>query len=78
MSAPRTTTRSQTDPDPQPIMYDVQSAARLWGVTPRQVRRWISEGRIDRVKPAGPTGPVYITLAEIQRRTAEWTVKADI
>jgi hypothetical protein len=57
-------------------MYDVVTAARLWGVTPRQVRRWITEGRIDRVKPAGPTGPVYITRAEIERRIQEWTVKA--
>lgn len=62
--------------DSQPLMYDVPTAARMWGVSPRQVRRWITEGRIDRVKPAGPRGPVYITRAEIERRIREWTVKA--
>lgn len=76
-SNPRTAKRSQTHPDLQPLMYEIQSAAKLWGVTPRQVRRWITEGRIDRVKPAGPTDPVYITRVEIDRRIAEWTVKAD-
>ena len=70
---------SKTQPAPTntPLMYDVPTAARLWGVSPRQVRRWITEGRIDRVKPAGPTGPVYITHAEIERRIGEWTVKAN-
>jgi hypothetical protein len=62
---------STTPTTGQPLMYDVQAAARLWGVSPRQVRRWISEGRIDRVKPAGPTGPVYITRTEIERRIQE-------
>lgn len=77
MATPRTAKRSQTaPPDTQPLMYDVQVAARIWGVTTRQVRRWITEGRIDRVKPAGPTGPVYITRVEIERRISEWTVKA--
>ena len=47
-----------------------------YGITERQVRRWISERRIAVVKPAGVTGPAYIERAVLDAFIEAHTVPA--
>lgn len=45
-------------------------------VTVRQGRRWIAERRLRVFKPSGKTGPVYISLADLERFLTDHTVPA--
>ncbi len=57
------------------VMYDVPTAAKLWGVPERQLRRWIWEGKVSVTRQGGKgkRSTPYITHDEIMRRTRECT-----
>lgn len=48
----------------------------VYGFTERQIKRWCAEGRIRRVKPSGPTGPVFIYTADLDQLIDDATIPA--
>lgn len=58
---------------PERLMYRFEEVPPMLGCTPRQLKRWIHDGRIRATKPAGKTGPTFITEAEIKRCLREWS-----
>ncbi len=49
-----------------PKLIRRQDAAAEYGWTDRQLRRWITEGKIAVVKPSGPMGPAYLWREDIE------------
>lgn len=77
MPRPPRKSRVSSTPAPEPLMFRKPEAAALLNCTPRQLDRWIYERRIGVIKPAGPTGPVFVSRAEIERCMKAWAVPAD-
>ena len=48
-----------------PVLIRPADVPAVYGFTPRQIKRWIAEDRIRRVKPSGRTGPVYLLRADL-------------
>lgn len=59
-----------------PVLLRVEDAAAAYGFTERQLRRWISEGKIARVKVSGATGPVFLKRTDLDQLVEEYTVPA--
>lgn len=57
-----------------PVLLRVEDAAEAYGFSARQLRRWISEGKLDRVKISGATGPVFLKRTDLDQLVAEFTV----
>lgn len=60
----------------EPRLYRLEDAALAYGFSERQLRRWVAEGRIGRVKISGPSGPTWFERAELDRLVAESTIAA--
>jgi hypothetical protein len=67
------TTRRSTTPV-QRVLMTPDQVTETYAFTRRQLKRWITEGRLSRVKPSGPTGPVYLRVAEIERLIEKTTI----
>lgn len=65
--------RRQVAPGAERLMYRFDEVAAMLGCTPRQLKRWIADGRIKPTKPAGLRGPTFFTRAEIERCLREWS-----
>jgi len=63
-------------PEPRPVLIRPADVPAIYGFTHRQIKRWITEGRIARVKVSGPTGPVHLRTADLDRLIEESTVPA--
>lgn len=51
-----------------PRAYTLQAVMQLLpGVTERQLKRWITKGHLKAIKPAGKSGPAFVTQAEFER-----------
>ena len=57
------------------VMYDLPTAAKLWGVPLRQLQRWVWDGKVTVTRQGGKgkRSTPYIAHDEIIRRTREWT-----
>lgn len=44
----------------RPVLIRPADVPETYGFSERQIKRWIAEGKLRRVKPSGPTGPVYL------------------
>lgn len=67
--------RSATSPVAERLMYAFAEVPPMLGCTPRQLKRWVADGRIRPTKPAGRSGPTFITRAEIERVLREWSAQ---
>lgn len=61
---------------PLPVLIRPADVPAVYGFSHRQIKRWISEGRIRRVKPSGPTGPVYLLRADLDHLIEESIIPA--
>lgn len=59
-----------------PKLFRLDDAAAVYGFTRRQLRRWIDEGYLRRVKPSGVTGPVYVFAEDLDRLVEKSTIPA--
>lgn len=52
----------------EPLAYTLDAACELLpGTTKRQLQRWIAKGHLKVTKPAGQSGPAFVTHAELMR-----------
>lgn len=63
-------------PTPQPVLIRKADVPAVYGFSERQIKRWCAEGRIRRVKPSGPTGPVFLRTADLDQLIEEATIPA--
>ncbi|MDX6308446.1 MAG: Helix-turn-helix domain [Nocardioidaceae bacterium] len=49
----------------KPVLIRPADVPERYGFTQRQIKRWCAEGKLRRVKPSGPTGPVYIRTDDL-------------
>lgn len=58
----------------RPVLVRKQDVPAVYGFTERQIKRWSYEGRLSRVYPGGPTGPVFFKTAELDSLIEQATV----
>jgi hypothetical protein len=56
---------SRTESKADTVLLRRQDAAEEYGFTDRQLRRWITEGKLAVVKPSGQMGPAYVSRDEM-------------
>ena len=49
----------------KPLMLSYEDSSDYTGLSVRQLRRKIAEGKLRRVKPSGPTGPTYLLVKDL-------------
>ena len=61
-------TQAKTNESVAPRAYTLQTVTQLLpGVSERQLKRWIAKGHLKAIKPAGKSGPAFVTHAEFER-----------
>lgn len=65
-----------TTPTPQPVLIRPADVPAIYGFSQRQIKRWITEGRIRRVKISGPTGPTYLRRDDLDALIEAATIPA--
>jgi hypothetical protein len=68
--------KSKTSPVAARILIHPSEVPAIYGFSYRQIRRWIAEGRLRRVKPSGPSGPVYLRVSDLDDLIEESTIPA--
>lgn len=63
-----------TTSTPVPILIRKTDIPAVYGFSERQIKRWVAEKRLSRVKPSGPTGPTFLLREELDALIQKSTV----